>query len=91
MFPESVKRKDEVKEEPDEVIEIELFEEFSAVFSIYRTLVYYMRQYYEIPEVILSRLIDEENLPYKTTLDQVALIHNGFVSIMLGKGKENDR
>jgi hypothetical protein len=49
---------------------------------------FYLSDGYGLPENILLRLIDEKKLPLEESLQNMAIIHNSYVSVILKSDKK---
>lgn len=66
-----------------EIIEFDLFENLSPIYEIFKTIIYFLKEGYTIDTNLLLRLIDENKLNLKESLDQIIYLHSGFLEIAL--------
>lgn len=75
----------DLEEEPeeDEIIEINLWEWNSDIFSIYRILYPYITgEDYHLDTLLLLELIRDYKLELKKALIDISYIHSGFTSVV---------
>lgn len=57
---------------------------------MFKVIIYYLKDY-SLDSAIILKLIDEEGLPVRKTLEEIAYMHSGYIEIAGPKERDNDR
>ena len=68
-----------------------LFDVNEKLFDIFKIIRYYLNEYYSLgaASAILLKLIEEQDLPVKESLELIPYIHSGYLTIIVDT--TNDR